>query len=142
METILLEGTHKVSYTQRPMGKSDPIRECARPTCYYWRVSCRGRGLLWLTTGSKTLAAAVLDSTHWREPAWSTPLAPLHSPQAPVLGCLRPNSRKDWTLPHPSAGTWFKVFLSTALPTRGQEPAPTTTGKEPALLIRKLAQAS
>lgn len=33
METILLEGTQGLMYTKTQGRKSDPIRECARPTC-------------------------------------------------------------------------------------------------------------
>ena len=33
-------------------------------------------GWLWLTTGTRTLAAEVLGSTPWREPSQSLPLAP------------------------------------------------------------------
>ena len=36
----------------------------------------RSGGRLWLTVGTRTLAAEVLGSTHWCEPSQSPPLAP------------------------------------------------------------------
>ena len=63
-KTALLEGTHKVVCALGPRGRSsDPIGDWTRPTCKHWRVSCRGGGWLWLTWGTRTLAAEVLGST-------------------------------------------------------------------------------
>ena len=76
-ETPLLEGAHKVSWTPWPRWKSsDLIGAWARPTCWYRRVSGKGRGQLWLTAGTETLVAVLLGSTHWHEPSWRLQFSP------------------------------------------------------------------
>ena len=143
MQTTLLEGAHRVSCTPGLREKSsDPIRDWARPTCQYRRVSCRSGGRLCLTVGTKTLAAAVLGSAHWCEPSRRPPLAPPNSLQASVLGHLRPNNQQGRNRATPTADKQLKDFLSKALFTKGQDPAPPTTGQEPVPSIKKPAQAS
>ena len=100
------------------------MRNWARLTCWYWRVSWGGRGWLWLTAGTKRLAAVAVASTHWCELSWRLPFPPKTSPQpkASRLQCWDTSSQttnREGTEPHPSADRLFKVFLSTALPTRG-----------------------
>ena len=137
-ETPLLEGTHKVVCTSGPRGRSsDPIGDGTRPTCYCWRVSCRGGGWLCVTVRTRTLAAGVLGSTPWREPSQRLPLAPLKS-----LGRLQcwvasgQTTKREGSQPHPSADKWIKVLLSSAHQSNNQFYPP------PVPPIRKLAQAS
>ena len=73
------------------------------------------RGWLWLTMGTRTLAAEVLGSTPWCEPSQSLPLAPPNSPGR--LQCLVASSQttnREATQPHPSAVKQMKVLLSSA----------------------------
>ena len=95
------------------------------------------RGWLWLTVGTRTLAAEVLGSTPWREPSQSPPLAPKKS-----LGRLQcwvtsgQTTNREGTQPHPSVDKQIKVLLSCAHQSNSQLYPP------PVPLIRKLAQAS
>ena len=53
-ETPLVEGAHKVVCASAPGGKSsDPTGDWTRPTCYCWRVSCRGGGMAVVHCGDK-----------------------------------------------------------------------------------------
>ena len=74
-----------------------------------------GRVWLWLTVGTRTLAAEVLGSTPWHEPSQSLSLAPPKSPGR--LQCWvasgQPTNREG-TQPHASAVKWIKVLLSSA----------------------------
>ena len=100
-------------------------------------VSCRGRGCLWLTVRTRTLAAEVLGSTPWREPSQSPPLAPPKSPDR--LQCWIASGQttnREGTQPNPSADKWIKVLLSSAHQSNSQLYPP------PVPPIRKLAQAS
>ena len=75
----------------------------------------RRGGWLWLTMGTRTLAAEVLGSTPWREPSQSPPLAPPKSPgslQCWVASCQTTN--REGTQPHPLAVKRIKVLLSSA----------------------------
>ena len=70
-------------------------------------------GWLWLTVGTRTLAAEVLGSTPWREPSRSPPLAPPKSPGR--LQCWVASGQttnREGTQPHPSTVQWIKVLLS------------------------------
>ena len=76
-ETPLLEGTHKVVCASGPRGKEQwPHRRLNQSYLLVLEGLCRGGGRLWLTVGTRTLAAEVLGSTPWREPSRSLPLAP------------------------------------------------------------------
>ena len=72
---------------------SDPIGDWTRPTCSCWRVSCRGVGWLWLTVGTRTLAAEVLGSTSWHEPSISPTKEPV-AYSARLLQAKQPTGRK------------------------------------------------
>ena len=121
-ETPLLDVAHKVLCTPGRRGKSnDLIRAWARPTCWYWRVSCRGRGKLWLTAGEKIMEAVVLENTHWQEPSCRSPFS--HKtwphPMACMLQCWNTSgqtTKRVGTQPHPSADRLPKVILSPQLP--------------------------
>ena len=57
---------------------SDLIRGWARPTCWYWRVSCRGKRWLWLWQGQR-----------WQQPLWRvitgmSPPRDFHFPPRPI----------------------------------------------------------
>ena len=94
-------------------------------------------GWMWLTGGTRTLAAEVLGSTPWCEPSQSPPLAPPKS-----LGRLQcwvasgQTTNREGTQPHPSADRWIKVLLSSAHQSNSQLYPP------PVPPIRKLAQTS
>ena len=113
-KTPLLEGTHKVVCASGPRGRSsDPGGGRTRPTCWCWRVSCRGGGWLCFTVGTGTLAVEVLGSAPWREPSQSLPLAPPKSPGR--LQCWVASDKttnREGTQPHPSAVKWIKVLRS------------------------------
>ena len=98
---------------------SDLIKDWARPTCQYWRVSCRGS--LW---GQK----------HWQWHFWWVIICmsppggchflpkTQHHPTACRLQCWDisgQTTNKAGTQPHPLADRLLKIFLSMALPTRG-----------------------
>ena len=73
------------------------------------------RAWLWLTVGTRTLAAEVLGSTPWREPSQSLPLAQPKSPGR--LQCWVASGQttnREVTQPHPSTVKWIKVLLSSA----------------------------
>ena len=115
---------------------SDPIGDLTRPTCWCWRVSCRGGRWLCLTVRTRT-QAAVLGSTPWCEPSQSLPLAPPKS-----LGRLQcwvtssQTTNREGTQPHPPADKQIKVLLSSAHQINSQLYPP------PVPPIRKPAQAS
>ena len=137
-ETPLLEGTHKVVCTSGTRERSsDPIGDWTRPTCYCWRVSCRGGRWLCLTVRTRTVAAEILGSTPWHEPSQSPPLAPPKSPGR--LQCWVASGQttnREGIQPHPSPVKWIKLLLSSAHQSNSQlYPAPVPP-------IRKLAQAS
>ena len=137
-ETPLLEETHEVVCKSGPRGRSsDPRGDWTRPTCWCWRVSCRGGEWLWLTVRTRTLAAEVLGSTPWGEPSQSLPLAPAKS-----LGSVQcwvasgETTNRKGTQPHPSAVKQIKVLMSSAHQSNSQLYPPRVPP------IRKLAQAS
>ena len=72
-------------------------------------------GWLWLTVGTRTLAAEVLGGTPWCGPSQSPPLAPPGS-----LGRLQcwvasgQTTNKEGTQPDPLTDKWNKVLLSSA----------------------------
>ena len=73
---------------QDPGEKSnDPKSNWVSPIFRLLRVSCRGEGMPGAHCEAKTLAAAVLGSTHWCEPFQRLPLAALYNLYPPVLGC-------------------------------------------------------
>ena len=41
-----------------------------------YMAASAGGSPLWLTAGTRTVAAEVLRSSPWHEPSWSSPLAP------------------------------------------------------------------
>ena len=76
----ILRGHTQGSYKLGPRGKSsDFIAAWVRPTCWSWRVSWGG-GRLWLTSGTRTLVAEVLGSTHWFELSEAAILTPRLGP--------------------------------------------------------------
>ena len=94
-ETPLLEGTHKVVCTSGPRGKEQwPHRGLNQTYLLVLEGLLQRQGGLWLTVGTRTLAAEVLESTPWHEPSRSLPLAPPKSLWPPVLDCLRPNNQQ------------------------------------------------
>ena len=75
-QTPLLEGAHKVSFAPGPRGKcSDPIKHWARPSCWYWRVSCRGGGSCGSLQGQR----------HWQQQFGKESIA-----VSPPRGCHEP----------------------------------------------------
>ena len=94
-------------------------------------------GWLWLTVGTRTLAAEVLGSNPWHEHSQSLPLAPPKRPGR--LQCWVASGQttnREGTVPHPSAVKRIKVLLSSAHQSNSQLYPP------PVPPIRKLAQAS
>ena len=75
-KTPLLEGACKVSWEQDTGEKTSDLRGAwARPTCWCWRVFCRGWGRSWFTARTHTLVAVVLGSTRWCQPSWRLPFS-------------------------------------------------------------------
>ena len=95
--------------------RNDPIGDWTRPTCWCWGVSCRGGGQLKLTTGTRTLAAEVLGSTPWREPAQSLPLAPQEACrlQCRVASGQQPTGREPSPTHQQTSGLKFYWALLT-----------------------------
>ena len=94
-------------------------------------------GWLWLTVGTRTLAAEVLGSIPWREPSQSLPLTPPKSPGR--LQCWVASDQttnREATQPHPSTVKQIKVLLSSSHQRNSQLYPP------PVPPIRKLTQAS
>jgi len=61
----LLKGAHRVWCALGPRGESNNlIRDWAKLICRYQKVSCGGRGWVWLIMWTRTLAEAALGSTH------------------------------------------------------------------------------
>jgi len=64
----LLKGAHRVWCALGPRGESNNlIRDWAKLICRYQKVSCGGRGWVWLIMWTRTLAEAALGSTHWQK---------------------------------------------------------------------------
>ena len=126
-----LEGTHKLVCALGPRGRSrDPRGDWTRPTC--WRVSCRGRGWLCFTVGTRTLAAEVLGSTPWREPPQSLLLAPPKSPGR--LQCWVASGQttnREGTQTHLSTVKWIKVLLGSDHHSNSQLYSPTVPPIKP-----------
>ena len=138
-ETPLLEGTHKVVCTLGPgEGAATPGEtEPDLPASVGGSPAEAVGGGLWLTVGTRTLAAEVPGSTPWCEPSQSRPLAPPKSPGR--LQCWVASSQttnREGTQPHASAVKQIKVLLSSAHQSNSQLYPP------PVPPIRKLAQAS
>ena len=138
-----MESAHRVSCTPGPRGKSSDLRRSwAQPNCWYSRVSCGGRGWLWLTVGTRILVAVVLGSVHWREPSRNHHFLTNTwlQPTACRLQCWNTTTNRVGTQPHPSADRLPKVVLSPQLltkhpltqpcPPEGQDPAPPTSRQE------------
>ena len=71
--------------------------------------------------GTRTLAAVVLGSTHWREPSWRPPLLTKTCPRPTAcrLQCWDASGQttnRAGTQPYPSADRLLEVFLSIQLP--------------------------
>ena len=130
-ETPLLEGTHKVLCAPGPRGKEQwPHRRLNQTYLLVLEGLLQSWGWLWLTMGTRTLAAPLLVSTHWCEPSRRPPLAPPNSLQAPVQGRLRPNTNMEGTQPSHQQTSGLKFYWACpAYP-------------PPVPLIRKLARAS
>ena len=97
--------------TSGPSGKSsDLVGSWVRPTCWYWRVSCKEQ--LRLTADTRMLVVAVLESVPCCEPAWKVPFShqDLAQPNSPglMLGCLRPHNQQGGNIVPPSRrlSTW------------------------------------
>ena len=89
-----------------PAQRSDSMGAWAKPTGGFWKVSCGGRGWLWLTAmGLKTLVVAPgnIDwhELSWRSPFWHQDMGLPNSLQVPVLGHLRPNNQLAWNAAPP-----------------------------------------
>lgn len=113
----------------------------ARPICWSWRVSQWGRSSYDSLWGTRTQVEIILgnirsvnppagchfDSKIWWQKASS------------VLECLRPSNQQSSTTAPPIRNRLPKIFLSpqpplnellnTALPIRGHDPAPSTSGQ-------------
>ena len=93
------------------------------------RVSCRGVGWQWPSSGTRALASEVLGKcilAYLLEVSLSLTTEPVDAKTG------SPQSK------HPSADNWIKVLLSPTLPTRARPSLPYS----PVPSIRKLAQAS
>ena len=85
-ETPLLEDTHKVVCASGPSRKEQWPHRRLNTYLLVLEGLLQRQGWLWLTVGTRTLAAEVLGTTPWREPSWSLPLAPPKSPVASSAG--------------------------------------------------------
>ena len=96
-----------------------------------------GKGCLWFTVGTRTLAAEVLGSTPWRGPSQSLSLAPPKS-SGKLQGWIASGktTNREGTQAHPSTVKWIKVLLSSAHKSNSQLYPP------PVPPIRKLTQVS
>ena len=124
----------------------DFIDVWARPTCWYWRVSWKVKGVAVVHCGDKDPVAEILRSTHGCElsqrlPFWQQCLSPSNRLLAPGLEGLRPNNQQGRkTAPQgrntaPPINRLPKVFLTSepplntlldmVLPTRGRKPSST-----------------
>ena len=95
----------------------------------------RHDGGLWLTVGTRTLAAEVLGSAPWCEPSQSLSLAPTKTPSR--LQCWVASGKttnREGTQSHPSTIKQIKVLLSSAHQSNSQLYPP------PVPPIRKLTQ--
>ena len=126
-ETPLLEGAHKVSCAPGPRGKKQwPHKRLGQTyllilegLLWRWRVAvahCRDKD-----TGSSNSGEYSLVWVHL-EAATSSP-RPIPSQQC--WDASGQTANRAGTQPHPSADRLLKVFLSTALPTRGTRPSST-----------------
>ena len=135
-ETPLLEGTHKVVCALGP-GEGAVTQQETEPDLPASVGGSPADAWLWLTVGTRTLAAEVLGSTPWHEPSQSLSLAPPKSPgrfQCWVASGQTTN--REGTQPHQSAVKQIKVLLSSSHQSNSQLYPP------PVPPIRKLAQAS
>ena len=72
-ETPLLEGTQGLVCTRTQEKVSDFIGAWVRPSCGSWRVSWGGGMELWLTVGTRAVAAVVPGKANWCELSWRPP---------------------------------------------------------------------
>ena len=78
-------------------------------------------GWLWLTVGTRTLAAEILGSNPWREPSQSPPLSPPKSPGSLQFWVASgQTTNREGTQPHPSAVKQITVLLSSAYQSNSQ----------------------
>ena len=75
-----------------PGERSSDLSDWARTACESFKVSCRGLGQQWPTTGTKALAAAVLGGMCWNKSFWRSILTLLYSLGTPGVGGLRPHN--------------------------------------------------
>ena len=133
-----MEGTLKVVCTSGPRGRSsDPGETEPDLPASVGGSPAEGGGWLWLTVGTRILAAEVMGSTPWSETYQSLSLAPPKSPGR--LKCWVTSGQttnREGTQPHPSADKRIKVLLSLAQQSNSQLYPP------PVPPIRKLTQAS
>ena len=113
-----LGGHTQSSVLIRTQGKEQwPHRRLNQTYLLVLEISCRGCGWLWLTVGTRTLAAEVLGSTPWHEPSQSLPFTPPKSLVGSSAGssqAKRPTGREPSPTHQQTSG--FKFYW--ALPRR------------------------
>ena len=119
-KTPLLEGACKVSWEQDKGEKtSDLIGAWARPTCWCWRVFCRGWGRSWFTARTHTggsssreysLASALLEaavflpsSGYFEQPVGSSSGTPQAKQLTGWEHSTSTSRQAAWSLPKPTA---------------------------------------
>ena len=110
---------HSRTCAHRTQGKKQWSNQRLGHTSYsYWMVSCGGRGVCGSLWEQKHWQQQIWGSIHWCEPFQKPPLAPSYTIYLSMLGCFRLTNRVG-IQPQSSAEKQLKVFLRTALPTRG-----------------------
>ena len=103
-------------------------QKMAKTICQCWEVSCEGVGQKGLTTGTGTLAAAVLKGPRLVLTTLEVTINPITEPVDLRAGLLQAKTKQNKQTnkkptrqrvqAHPSAENWIIALLSKALPTR------------------------